>query len=410
MFRISPRAAFIAAAMLPLLAWAAPLTLDQAIERAVQRSEASRSAGASVASAAEAVRAAGQLPDPMLGVGLDNLPVSGGDRLSTSRESMTMKRLSFAQEWVPLQKRQLRTQAAQAVATREATALSAMLAETRLQTALAYIDSYYAAEAYKLAAEGASHAREAAVTGRAQLSTGGATGTDVLALAAAQGVSTDELLEAGQQLASARLALTRWTGTSDTDFVAPTLLTPLPEQAWVDAHPLTAARRREVAVARAEAAAVAANRSPNWTWEVSYGQRTGFADLMSVGVRIPLPVSPAARQDRETASKLALIDKAEAELAETVRAVLAEYQALASDAQRLEERIKAYENAVLRHAAQRTAAARAAFAANQAGLALFFEARHAELEARRKLLLLTRERAKVLAQLAFKPLKPEDPQ
>lgn len=103
MFRISPRAAFIAAAMLPLLAWAAPLTLDQAIERAVQRSEASRSAGASVASAAEAVRAAGQLPDPMLGVGLDNLPVSGGDRLSTSRESMTMKRLSFAQEWVPLQ-------------------------------------------------------------------------------------------------------------------------------------------------------------------------------------------------------------------------------------------------------------------------------------------------------------------
>jgi outer membrane protein TolC len=161
-------------------------------------------------------------------------------------------------------------------------------------------------------------------------------------------------------------------------------------------------------VARGEAAAIAANRRPNWTWEVAYGQRTGYSDLLTVGVTIPLPIATGNRQDREAASKLALADKAEAELAEAARVAQAEYGALASDVRRLQERIRSYEAGVLAPAAQRTAAAHAALSANQASLALVFEVRHAELEARRKLLALQRDLAKVRAQLAFKPLKPEE--
>lgn len=59
------------------LGTAAPITLDQALERAVQRSEATRASRAGVTSASEAARAAGQLPDPMLGDSLENLPVTG---------------------------------------------------------------------------------------------------------------------------------------------------------------------------------------------------------------------------------------------------------------------------------------------------------------------------------------------
>ena len=153
---------------------------------------------------------------------------------------------------------------------------------------------------------------------------------------------------------------------------------------------------------------MAANRRPNWTWEVSYGQRTGYSDLLSFGVRIPLPVAPAERQDRETASKLALVEKAVAEAAEASRAAAAEYQELTSTGQRLEDRISAYETAVIAPAVQRTAAARAALAGNQASLSAVFEARHFELEARRKLLALTRDLSKVRAQLVFKPLRAED--
>ena len=39
--------------------------------------------------------AAGQLPDPVLKFGVDNLPLSGPDRLSLSRDFMTMRRIDI---------------------------------------------------------------------------------------------------------------------------------------------------------------------------------------------------------------------------------------------------------------------------------------------------------------------------
>lgn len=408
MFTFLLRTTTCVVALLPVLAHAAPLTLDQAVERAVQRSEATRSAKAGVSSAAETARAAGQLPDPMLGVGVENLPVTGADRFSTTRESMTMKRLSLGQEWVSAQKRQLRTDAARALVSREVANVGLMLAETRLQTALAFIDRYYAGEALKLAVQAEAHAREAAVTGRARISTAGASGADVLGLTAAQGASADDTLDALQQVASASVTLARWTGVGESELAPPPAFVGLSEQTWIEAHPLVIATRREIPVAQREAASVAANRQPNWTWELSYGQRTGYSDLVSFGVRIPLSVAPAERQDRETASTLALVEKAEAEAAEASRVAAAEYQELTSTAQRLKARISAYEAAVIAPAVQRTAVALAALAGNQASLSAVFEARHFELEARRKLLVLTRDLSKVRAQLVFKPLRAED--
>jgi hypothetical protein len=94
-------------------------------------------------------------------------------------------------------------------------------------------------------------------------------------------------------------------------------------------------------------------------------------------------------------------------MAEATRAAAAEYRALSSDAQRLQQRIERYRGAVAIPAEQRTAAATAAYRSNQAGLVTLFEARHAEVEARRQILQLQRDLAKVRAQLAFRPLSSE---
>ncbi len=113
----SLRAAALAAALLPA-AWAgaAPLSLDEALALAVQRSQLTRSARAGAQGAAEMARAAGQQPDPMLSVGIDNLPATGPERLSTTAEGMTMKRIAIAQEWVAADKRAAREALAQATA------------------------------------------------------------------------------------------------------------------------------------------------------------------------------------------------------------------------------------------------------------------------------------------------------
>jgi hypothetical protein len=77
-------AAALAAALLPIAAGSASLSLESALDLAVQRSEAAHAGRAGQLSASETARAAGRLPDPTLNVGVENLPVTGPDRLSTT--------------------------------------------------------------------------------------------------------------------------------------------------------------------------------------------------------------------------------------------------------------------------------------------------------------------------------------
>jgi len=398
----------LAALWAPAIAAAAPLSLDEAIKQALQRSHATLSAHASKVSAVEAAHVAGQLPDPMLGASVENLPVTGPDRFSVVRESMTMKRIGISQEWLSAEKRSIRQAAAQAMVSREAVLEATAMADTRLQTALAYLDAYYASEALKLAQTNERHAHEVLEAGKGRLAAPGGNAADVLGLTAALGMAEDETSDARQQQGATAVALERWTGVPADQLVTAELpLTP-EESSFVEAHPAVAAKQRDVDVARQEASATLAERRPNWTWELSYGQRTGYSDLVSVGVSIPLPVARADRQDRTTAAKLALAEKAHAELVEALRAAQTEYATWMGNARRLQERIDRYRGAVQAPARQRTAVTTAAYRSNQASLEMLFDVRHAELEAARKLLTMQRDLAKVRAQLAYKPLAMED--
>jgi outer membrane protein, heavy metal efflux system len=399
------RAVALAAALLPA-AWAvaAPLSLDQAVDLAVERSQMARSARAGAMSAAEMARAAGQQPDPMLNVGIDNLPATGSRRFSTAAEDMTMKRIGIAQEWVSSAKRAAREAAAQALAGRESVMEKVAAADARMQTAMAYVDAYYAGQALALAMLNEKHAREALEAGKGRLATVSGNSAEVLGLTGALGAAEDESAGMRQLQSASAVALQRWTGRASDELSEPRLASVPTPDAFVASHPSVVAGQRDVEVARQEVQVARLNRRPDWTYEVSYGQRQGRPDFVSFGVSIPLTVSPAERQDRETAAKQALVDKAEAELEEAGRAAAGEYAALASDARRLQERIQRFQAGVLTPLQQRTAATLAAYRSNQASLVMLFEARHAEVEAQRKVLDLQRDLAKARAQLAFRPI------
>ncbi len=398
------RATALVAAILPGLAVAGPLSLDQALELAVQRSEAARSARAGVTSASEAARAAGQLPDPMLRAGVDNLPVTGADRFGATRDSMTMKRIGVSQEWLSADKRAARQAAAEAMVGREAVQAQVAVADTRLQTAMAYLEAFYAAEALKLTTLMEHHAHEELEAAHARLASSTGSSQEVLGLTGARGVAEDESAEVRQQQGSADVSLQRWVGVRAEELAFTTLPALPSEKDYVAGHPSVVAMQRDIDVARQNAAVASSERRPNWTWEVSYGQRTGYSDMVSIGVSIPLQLARDQRQDRETASKLARVDKAQADLAEATRAATAEYRALTGDAQRLRERVDRYRSNVVTPAQHRTAAASAAYRSNQASLMTLFEARHAEVQAQRRLLTLQRDLAKAQAQLVFRPL------
>lgn len=381
------------------------LSLDAAMALAVERSQAVQAARAGTAAAQAGAHAAGELPDPMLRVGIENLPVTGPDRLSLNRDGQTMKRIGLSQEWVSADKRAARQAAARALTTREQLMQPVATAEARLQTALAYIDSWFAGQALLLTELGEHHAHETLAAGQARLaSPNGLSTAEVLALQAALGQAADETNDVRQQQGAATAALQRWVGRPVPVLLEPPPGTPPDETDFVDRHPVVVARLQDLQVARQEAAVVASNRQPNWTWELAYGQRSGAGDMVSVVMSLPLPVAPAARQDRETAARLALVDKAEAELAEARRMAQGEHAALLSDLRRLQQRIGQLQQAVLQPTRQRIDATLAAYRSNQASLSMLFEARHAEVEVRRKLLALQRDLARTQAQLSFKPL------
>jgi outer membrane protein TolC len=396
--------ATLAAALLPAWAAAAPLTFDAALALAEQRSQAAQAARAGLASARSSAGAAGQLADPVLRLGIENLPAAGADRYSTARDPQTMKRVGISQEWLSGDKRTARRVAAERAVAREAVQLRMATADARLQAAQAYADAWYTSEALQLSALTEGSLREELEAARARLAGAAGGSVDVLALTAARGMAEDEAAEGRQQQRAAALALQRWVGLPDVE-LAPLPVLPVPTAvAYVEGHPAVRALQGDADVARQAALVAATERSPNWMWEVSVGQRTGYADMLSVGVSIPLPVAREQRQDRETAARQALVDKVEAEQAEAKRAATAEYLTLCSDAERLQARIASVRQGVLLPGQQRSAAALAAYRANQAPLASVFDARRAEIDAQRKLLGLQRELTRNRIQLALKPV------
>ena len=341
-------ATVLVATALPDSASAAPLSLSSAVELAVQRSETARSARAGVASAAEAARAAAQLPDPMLRVSMENLPSPAPTASARHANSMTMKRFGISQEWLSGDKRDARRAAAEAAVGKESVQERIAAADARLQTALAYIDAFYVGEALQLTTLMEHHAHEQLETARARCRIG-----------------------ERQQRGGARARRCARHGRGRVRGAAPAAERRARRAPALDRNARRRARRADrlsvpkrgrLRQCRSDGGRAAArgrgrahggggrrrsNRRPNWTWEVAYGQRTGYSDMISFGVSIPLPVAPAARQDRETASKLALVDKAEAELTEAIRAARRRIPALVSDMQRLQERIERVRSGVL---------------------------------------------------------------
>ena len=129
-------------ALLPIthaLAEPSALTLEAAVQQALHRSSGHRAAESATQASRESALQAGQLPDPMLKLGIDNLPVEGPDRWSLTRDFMTMRRIGIEQQWVSSTKRAARTERAdQMVAMQEAEVLM-HAADLRAQTAHAWI-------------------------------------------------------------------------------------------------------------------------------------------------------------------------------------------------------------------------------------------------------------------------------
>ncbi len=418
-FRLSGRVA-IAAALLVIFgstavsAHASPLSLAEALATAAARSQQLVAQDAVAMAAREQAVAAAQLPDPVLKLGVDNLPVNGDDRFSLTNDFMTMRRIGVMQEFPRSAKRQLQGQRFEWDAQRALAERRAALATVQRSTAIAWLDRYYGLAARGLVQQQVQETQVQVQAAQTAFANARGSQVDVLAAEAALINLEDRLSQIDRQVRSAGLQLQRWVG----DAAAQRLpdgpppwhnirLPGAPLREHLLQHPDLQVQSALVGGAHTEQQLAQANTEADWSVEVSYAQRgPAYSNMLSFGVSIPLQLDQKNRQQREIAAKHALTLEAQARLDDMLRAHEAEQQALLNDWESGNERLVRYHDQLLPMAQQRTQAALLAYSTGKADLASALAARRDEVEARVQALVLEQETARLWAQLYY--LTPDD--
>jgi outer membrane protein TolC len=321
---------------------------------------------------------------------------------------MTMRRIGLMQEFTRGEKRQLRAERFEREAERSLAEKSAMLAVIQRDTALAWLDRYYA-EA--MAAAVAEQARETGLEVEAAESAyraGRGSQADVFAARSAKAGLEDRASEIGRRIRTAKTMLARWVDTAsefplagkpDTDAIR---LDSRSLDTQLAHHPQIATLTRQVELAATEAKLAQANTKADWSLEAAYQQRgSAYSNMISIGVSIPLQWDQKNRQDREVAAKLAIANQAEAQREEALRAHISEVRAQIQDWENGRERLARYGRELLPLARERTQAMLAAYRGGRASLTDVLAARRNEIEVRVQALQLEMETARLWAQINF---------
>ncbi len=406
----SPMRNFVLVAMLALspgLATASPalLTLDEALRLATSASTSTKGALAAVAASSHAAARAGQLPDPMLKAGLDNLPVSGPDKFRPNADFMTMRRIGIEQQWLSREKRQARSDRANlATAVAEGTYLQ-NVATVREEAGKAWLQVLYKQRALVLSRSLAREMEQDLSAIEAGHRAAKASASDVLQARAELILSGDAIHAAEQELETALIKLQRWTrteitGVADSPPVFTAHVAKLPASDLERYHPTVLNARRAVNLAAADQAVAIKDRKSDWTFEASFAQRSSqYSNMVSFGASIPLSVNRAQRQDRDIAEKSELGTTARLNYEEALVDIQANIRTFSSQLKSLASRIARLNAELLPNAKKQVDLALAAYSAGQGTLTSIFKAKRFNLEKQLQVNALEEEAALVWASL-----------
>ena len=390
------------------------LTLQAALDAAQARSATLEAQHAAARAAREMAVASGRLPDPVLRLSVDNLPIEGSGRYSLTDEPMTMRSVGLAQTFTGSDKRQARSaryerEADAALATR-----TTLLTRLRTQTARAWFDLHFLQQMLNLLQRQREETVSVSVGVESAYRGGRSPLADVLAARAAIARIDDRLHEVRADLANARALLHRWAGDAASGPLgAPPRIDSirLAEHSLVheiDQHPDIALMNAREHVALATAEVARQDKSADWSWSVMYSKRGSvFGDMVSLGVSIPLQWDQARRQDRELAARLEQVRQVRSEREEMRREHLFELRRLLANWRSSLSRLEDYDNTLIPLATERAEALMAAFRGGKASLAAVLEARRMVTDTAVERLRIERQTAASWAELTF--LIPEDP-
>ena len=388
-------------------AGAQSLSLDEALRAADAHSPRLAAQRHMLSSTEAQVGRAGELPDPKLRLGIENLPVTGPDAWRYGRDSMTMAQIGLAQEFPNSAKRAALNQRAERLRDVENASLAAQRAALHRDVALAWLEVHFA-ERVKAALE--RQARQLQLhseTVSAAVSRGRQSAAEALTLRLAFEQVNDRLIEQERMAARSRIMLASLIGNEAARPLAelPDLsrfARPREHLMELAEHPQLRLIEQREGLSRAEVELARSTRRTDWMLEVGYGQRRPYFDnMLTVMISFDLPLRTEQRQDRDITSRLAEVEQARAMREDALRMRAAEVHGWLADFDAAGRRIERFEGVLLPLARDRRAAALAAFQGGRGELAGVLEAERAVTETDVALVQVLGERARAWANLNY---------
>jgi len=359
-------------AAIPIQAVAEPITFEEALSRAADQAPLLRARALEVDARRSAATAAGQLPDPKLGVSIDNFPVSGPPAGSFVEDSMTMGRVGISQDVPNLAKRHARVGRAQAdIAAAEAAGISEAR-RVRVATALAWIELAYAERRLAAVDNVLDRLRSLRTASTSSVASGSARPAQALDVRQAIAALEDKRSEVAADAARAKATLARWTGDPDPEIegsIPQFAIDPAALRTAVIGHPDLKAAIARTRQAEADVTVARAEKRPDWGFDVAYQRRADrYGDMVSAGVTVSLPLFAKKRQDPMIAASAATAGAALAEQEDMRRALAADLEAgLADHVMHHEQWMRAKET-LLKLARQKAELETASYSAGRASL------------------------------------------
>jgi cobalt-zinc-cadmium efflux system outer membrane protein len=284
------------------------LTFDAALRIAIQSSPDIAEQAASVEAARSASIAAGRLPDPKLAVGIENLPVTGAEQWSLTRDFMTMRKVGLMQDIPNGAKRAAQSDAATAAVARAEAERRLSVLTVRRETALAWLDRYYLERRAALFNDLDRENQLFGAAVQAQFAAGRGMPADVVVPRQEAAEIADRRDELAAQIAKSKAMLKRWVGAAAEESLAgqppPLTLDAEHLHEHVHEHPDLAVFVPMTQMAQAEVHEAEAMKRPDWGVELAYGRRgAAFSDMVSLQFTLDLPIFASTRQDPQIAAK-----------------------------------------------------------------------------------------------------------
>ncbi len=387
-----------------------PLTLAEAEDLALAAEPGHVAMKAKAAALEARAVVAGELPDPMLRVGVNNFPIeSGGFRT----EGMTNAAIGLRQAFPAGKTRAISAQQFDFLAGEMNENAAARNRNVLTAVRNAWLEFYYWERAHELVAESRPFFDDLATVTRSLYSVGRKSQQDVLRAELELSRLQDRLIDIERQRSRAQAALGEWVGSDAGRRLAlkfPSWDRPPPLeslQVALTEHPALRAADAQIE-ARSAGVDLAQQRSkPGWALELGYSYREGFlpsgesrSDFVSLGVSMDLPFFRKKSVDSTLSAALQERSAAISSRELTLRALQSQLMAEHARWRDLTRRLSLYDDRILNQAKDNAEASMLAYQSDRGDFADVMRAYIDDLNTRIEYIRLQVERAQSYAMLA----------